>query len=616
MQDTMQEKRLRYILGAGIFVCSLGLYLLTVAPTVSFWDCGEFIATAYTLGVPHPPGSPLFILMGRMFSLLPTAADPALRVNLLSPLAAAGANLLAFLIIVQLVRIWRGGLETRQARLVAYAGGVIGALAFAATDSHWFNAVEAEVYAISTFATALVVWLIFRWAEEADAPGQERYLLGIAYVLGLAIGVHLLNLLALPVIALVIYYRKYPFRWGTFVATAGITLGAFLVIYLGIIKGVPKVLAVQYLGGNVGMYLVGVLVLVVVGAAWGSIRARRQLLAVSLMAVVLILVGYSSYTMLYIRANQDPAINENDPSTPARFVSYLEREQYGRHSILDRTSVWQQSQQDPGAHIAPETDSVFEFVWEYQIKYMYLRYFHWQFIGREGNRIDPLQFYMLPFLLGLFGMIHQFQRDGKRGLIILTLFLMTGLAVIAYLNQPDPQPRERDYSYVGSFMAFSLWIGLGASGLLELVEEVLGKHKRLLTGVSAGLIGLLLLAVPVQMLAKNYHTHDRSGNYVAWDYSYNILQTVKPDGIVFTNGDNDTFPLWYLQEVVGVRKDVKVVNLSLLNTHWYIKELRDYEPRILPASLRDETIEQMYPMQFEGQTVEISAPKSERNPDG
>ncbi|HKJ66405.1 MAG TPA: tetratricopeptide repeat protein, partial [bacterium] len=338
----------------------------------------------------------------------------------------------------------------------------------------------------------------------------------------------------------------------------------------------------------------------------------------------LILVGYSSYTMLYIRANQDPAINENDPSTPARFVSYLEREQYGSHSILDRRSVWMESRQDPNAYKADQVNSPLEFLWEYQIKYMYLRYFGWQFLGKtdffnpqHNEMVDVAQFWFLPFLLGLFGMIYHFQRDNRRALILLTLLLMTGLAVIGYLNQPDPQPRERDYSYVGSFMAFSLWIGLGASGLLELVQEALEKRKQRLTNwISYGLIGLLTLAVPVQMLAKNYHSHDRSGNYVAWDYSYNLFQTLEPNSIVFTNGDNDTFPLWYLQEVVGVRKDVKVVNLSLLNTHWYIKQLRDYEPRILPASLRDETINQMYPMQFKAQNVEISVPKSEQNPRG
>ena len=620
----MQKNRIKYILGAGVFLISWILYLRTMAPTVSFWDCGEFIATSYTLGVPHPPGSPLFILIGRIFSLLPTAADPALRVNLMSPLAGALANVLVFLIIVELVRLWRGELTSGWDKLIAYGGAVIGALAFAGTDSHWFNVAEAEVYAMSTMATALVVWLIFRWARHSEEPGHERYLLGIAYIMGLAIGVHLLNLLALPVIALVIYYRKYPFKWSTFFATTALTLAAFLFIYLGIIKGLPKLMSATYLDGNVGLFLVALVVLAVFLVAWWAVRNKRQTMAVALMSVALILVGYSSYTMIYIRANQDPAINENDPSTPARFVSYLDREQYGAHSILDRKGVWEESKQNPAARMANQAGSSLGFLWKYQIKYMYLRYFGWQFLGktnytnpRLAEQVDVTQFLLLPFLLGLFGMMYHFQRDPKRGLVILTLFLMTGLAVIFYLNQPDPQPRERDYSYVGSFMAFSMWIGLGASGILELIRDSLGKKKEKLARLIAyGLTGVLLLGVPIQMIAKNYSTHDRTGNYVAWDYSYNLLQTVEPNGILFTNGDNDTFPLWYLQEVEGIRKDVKVVNLSLLNTHWYIKQLRDYQPQILPASFSDETIDRLYPIQFKSRMIDISVPKTDQNPAG
>ena len=610
----MQNDYVKYILGAVVFVFSLVLYMLTVAPTVSFWDTGEFIACSYILGVPHPPGSPLFILIGRIFGMLPTAADPAFRVNLMSPLSGALANLLTFLILVKLVKLWRGGLETVQDKVVAYSGALVGALAFAATDSHWFNVAEAEVYAMSTMATALVVWLAFVWAERSEEPGNERYILLIAYIMGLSIGVHLLNLLTLPVIALIFYFRKYRFQWSSFFATAAITLGIFLVIYLGIIKGLPKIANITYAGGYFGFYLIAIIVVALFGLAWWAVQQHKMLVSLITMSAILIVVGYSSYAMIYIRANQDPAINENDPSTPERLVSYLEREQYGQHSILDRQSVFQQSQKDPNAYIADQVDSTLEFVWAYQINYMYLRYFAWQFVGKNPPGVSIGQFFLLPLLLGFFGLWYHFQRDPKRWLVVLALFIMTGLAIVAYLNQPDPQPRERHYSYVGSFLAFSLWIGLGASGLVELVYE----HTKgsLQKGLAYGLSVLLILAIPVQMLAKNYHTHDRSGNYVAWDYSYNILQSVAEDGIVFTNGDNDTFPLWYLQEVEGIRKDVKVVNLSLLNTHWYIKQLRDYKPRILPQSFTDAMIDQLYPMRFDAQTVEVSAPKSEENPDG
>jgi len=610
----MEKDRTKIILATVVWVLSFILYLSTVAPTVSFWDCGEFIATAYTLGVPHPPGSPLFILIGKFFSLLPTGSDPAFRVNLMSPISSAFANMLVFLIIAKLVKIWRNGLETGTDKLVAYAGAFIGAMAFAGTDSHWFNSVEAEVYAMSTFATALVVWLILRWAEKADETGHERYILLIAYVMGLAIGVHLLNLLALPVVALIIYFRKYKFEWSSFFAMVAITGVSFLIIYIGIIKGVVKIGSVTYLGGNIGFYIVGLIVIGIFLVTWWAVKQHRQITSLALMSVILILIGYSSYSMIYIRANQDPTINENDPSTPQRLVSYLEREQYGAHSITDRSAVYQESKRNPGAHIADRVNSTAAFVWEYQIKYMYIRYFNWQFIGRSGHNTDIGQFFALPFLLGLLGMLYHFQRDGKRAFAVFALFIMTGLAVIIYLNQPDPQPRERDYSYVGSFMAFSMWIGIGASGIIELITEKLkGSTQKIVAW--AAIIALVLIA-PAQMIGKNYREHDRSGNYVAWDYSYNILQTCEPNAIIFTNGDNDTFPLWYLQEVEHIRQDVKIVNLSLLNTHWYIKQLRDYKPKVLPASLSDREIDQITPRAFQKQKIKIPVPKSEQNQNG
>ncbi len=610
----MEKDRTKLILATVVWVLSFVLYLSTIAPTVSFWDCGEFIACAYTMGVPHPPGSPLFILIGRLFSLLPTGADPAFRMNVMSPVSSAFANMLVFLIIVKLVKIWRNGLETPTDKLIAYAGAFIGAMAFAGTDSHWFNSVESEVYAMSTFATALVVWLILLWAERADKPGDERYLLLIAYVIGLAIGVHLLNLLTLPVIALIIYFRKFKFEWSTFFATVAITGVAFLVIYIGIIKGVVKIGSVTYLGGNIGFYLLALLVIAIFIATWWAVKSHHQIVSLALMSVILILIGYSSYTLIYIRANQDPTINENDPATPNRLVAYLEREQYGSHSITNRSAVFQESKRNPGAHIADRVNSTGAFVWEYQIKYMYIRYFNWQFIGRSGHRTDIGQFFALPFLLGLLGMLYHFQRDGKRAFAILALFVMTGLAVIIYLNQPDPQPRERDYSYVGSFMAFSMWIGIGASGIIELITDKLkGSTQKVVAWIS---IIVLVLIAPAQMIAKNYREHNRSGNYVAWDYSYNILQTCEPNAIIFTNGDNDTFPLWYLQEVEHIRTDVKIVNLSLLNTHWYIKQLRDYKPKILPASFTDKEIDQITPRAFQKQKIRIPAPKTEKNEKG
>ncbi len=589
---------------AGIaLVFSFIVYLQTMAPTVSYWDCGEFIATSYILGVPHPPGSPLFLIMGRVFSMLPVNPDIAYRVNLMSPIASAFAVMLLYLIIAQTIVHWRGKVRDLDSAVITYGSAFVAALAFAFTDSHWFNAVESEVYAISTLFTAIVVWLILHWSEHADEPGNERYILIIAYMLGLATGVHLLNLLALPFIALIIYFRKVDFEWKTFLIMMGITGLTFLVIHNGIIKGLPR------LAKHIGLFgLAAVIILIFAAMVW-AIVTRHRLLSMMFTAVVLILVGYSSYAVIFIRSNQDPAIDENNPETITAAISYLEREQYGEIGQLPRkfnglppihevsgppAKGREYSSLQKRKYMFYQPKKQWEFFWNYQVKKMYWRYFLWQFAGRgpateEGvtpfganNRQDGVdwnQFGLpLAFILGLIGMVYHFYKDDKEALSVFTLFFMTGLAVIIYLNQDNPQPRERDYSYVGSFLAFSIWIGVGIAAVMEKLKQFFS-DKQMAARLNLALAGLLLVTVPGVMLQANYNQHDRSGNYVAWDYSYNLLQSCEPNGILFTNGDNDTFPLWYLQEVEGIRKDVTVANLSLLNTPWYIKQLRDSRPK-------------------------------------
>ncbi len=596
-----------------IFLISFLLYLKTMAPTTSFWDCGEFIATAYIMGVPHPPGSPLFLLVGRLFSLLPLFGDIGARVNLISTIASALAVMLLYLVIVRLVVMWRGKVVNLTDAVVTYGSAAVGALTFMVTDSHWFNAVEAEVYATSTFLTAFTVWLILRWSqsegmssEKDEKKSHVHYILFLAYLLGLAAGIHLLNLLALPFIALIIYYRKWAFSWKGLFITAGITAVVFLVIYQGIIKGLPQ------LALHMGLPAVAfALALLIVATVW-AVSKRRQNVSIILTSMLLVVVGYSTYATIFIRSNQNPVIDENNPETIQRAVAYLEREQYGDWSIMDRARWTSETQH--------RYNGVGDFFWNYQVKKMYIRYFLWQFAGRGpsgGGRVSPygataaedgvawFQFGLpLALLLGFFGLGYHMHKDWKHGLAVLTLFLATGLMIILYLNQPDPQPRERDYSYVGSFLAWSIWIGIGAAGLLELLSKRV-KESSLRRITLSGALGVLLVIMPGVMLLANYHQHDRTGNYVAWDYSYNLLNSCKENSILYTNGDNDTFPLWYLQEVEGIRKDVRVVNLSLLNTDWYIRQLRDFEPRI-PLSLSDVDIGQMLPIPWQEQKVRLT----------
>lgn len=592
--------RLNRILAAFTFLISFIVYFDTMAPTVSYWDCGEFIAVAHTLGVPHPPGSPLFLLLGRIASMIPISTDVAFRVNILSPLSSALAVMFLYLVIVKVVIHWRGKVESVHDALIAFGGAILGSLVFAFTDSHWFNAVEAEVYALSTFFTAIVVWLILHWSEKADEIGNERYILIIAYMIGLATGLHLLNLLTLPFVALIIYFRKNKFEWVSFGFTIVITGIVFFIIHNILVKGFPKIVA------SIGVSATAVLTIAIFGAMIWAIINKKLIPSIALTSFVLVIIGYSTYAMIFIRSNQDPGIDENDPETIEAFISYLEREQYGDVGMFPRRykgipPIHEVSgyPEGPNRTFSAAQNSKYkkyelgkqwDFFWDYQIRKMYNRYFLWQFAGRgpskepyvtsmgANNRedgIDWTQFGLpLAFIIGLIGMFYHAYRDERMAFSILALFIMTGYAIILYLNQDDPQPRERDYSYVGSFFAFAIWVGVGASAISEKIIDFI-KDKELSKRLVVIALALQIAFVPIIMAKSNYHSHDRSGNYVAWDYSYNILQSCEPNAVIFTNGDNDTFPLWYLQEVEKLRTDVAVVNLSLLNTPWYIKQQRD-----------------------------------------
>lgn len=669
----MNWKLVDRITAGAVFLWAMILYILTVAPTASFWDAGEFIAIANRLEVSHPPGAPFYMLVGRLFSMFVPSEYVALSVNLVSVLSSAVTVLLTYLIIVRLVRKWQNAPDgrTTSKHLTALAGGVIGALTFAATDSFWFNAVEAEVYAMSMLFTALVVWLIMKWSEQAQleeamlAGGQHpfglrsnRYLVVIAYLFGIAIGVHLLNLLAVFFIALIFFFTEFDKpewdayrRWRGIAIAGAISAAVFLVIYPGVVQYLPT------LAGEIGSLFLFLLIIVgavVFGLYYTHTRSMpaANLIMVSFTAV---LIGYSTYAVIFIRSAADPPIDENDPENLDAIVSYLKREQYGATPLFkgptydDRTGTVsfdeetlfpRRYSQDPNhIRIYSQYDSDWQFFWKYQVGHMYVRYFMWQFVGRASDAQDAppatgFQFiddraganeylvqtpseeaarnvyFFLPLLLGLIGAGYHFRQDWRHAFSVLALFLITGLGIILYLNQTPLQPRERDYSYVGSFFAFSLWIGIGASGLLQLlVDSIRGTMKPVVQhGILLGCAGVLFFAIPVWMTLENYDDHDRSGNYVAPDYAYNMLMSLEEDAIVFTNGDNDTFPLWYMQEVEKVRRDVRVVNLSLLNTSWYVKQLKNQASREsapLPISMSDDQIENLTVVRWEPREVEL-----------
>ncbi len=674
----MNASRLHQATAGLVFTASLVLYLLTVAPTASFWDSGEFIAISHGLQVSHPPGAPFYMLVGRFFSMFAGSPENvAYSVNLVSVLSAAATVLLTHLSIVRLVQHWQPSASERtwSDHLAALVGGAVGALAFAASDSFWFNATESEVYAPSMFFTAFVVWLILKWSEdaaveEAQIPGAERhpfglsanrYLVLIAYMFGLAIGVHLLNLLALFFCALIFYFSEVEReewttrqRWMGLLAVGAVSAFVFILIYPGIVQWLPTLMREMGSIAIPSLVVAGVLAWFI----WWTHTRRRLALNLLGLALATVLIGYSTYALIFIRSAANPPIDENDPENVEAIVSYLKREQYGEsgfklsgpgydnatQTFAEKSFPRRHSQSPDHIREYQRYDSDLDFFFGYQVNYMYWRYFLWQFVGKDSdvqgapaitgfaaidrsipNRMNVRQtpserksenaYYALPLLLGLFGMAYHVWRDWRRASAVGLLFLLTGLGIIVFLNQTPFQPRERDYSYVASFFAFALWIGVGATGLVELVAHALRQRSPGLALPGAGVAAALaLVAVPGVMVAENYDDHDRSKQYVAPDYAFNMLNSVADQAVLFTNGDNDTFPLWYLQEVEGVRRDVRVSNLSLLQTPWYIRQMKNQASRAsapIAMDLSDAQIDEIGAaggIQWTPQTVELPVP--------
>ncbi len=663
-------KRINDLIGWAVFAISLFVFTATVERTASFWDCGEFIACAFKLQVPHPPGAPLFLLLGRMFSLLAGSdtTQVAYWVNMMSVLSSALTILFMHWTIVLIGRkVYNKKFEelSKGEAITLLGAGVVGSLAYAFSDTFWFSAVEAEVYAMSSFFTALVVWAAFKWELIEDEASANRWLILIAYIVGLSIGVHLLNLVTVPALALLYYFKKYPkptYKGGFIALFIGLVILG--VINSAIIPGIPS-MAFQFeliFTNGFGLpYGVGatIFLIILIGAiVWGilhSIKKEKVTLNVSLLSLVFVLIGYLSYNLAFVRSTFNTPINENDPSNILNYVKYLKREQYGERSLLygpiytatvenveqgapvykmkdGKYEVYDHKQKliysKDGQMLLPRVYSSspqhiqlyeemlglaagekpsfgdnLKFMFTHQMGHMYMRYLLWNFVGRESdiqnagvidysrkgelpellaNNKARNNYFWLPLILGLFGFVLLVRKNENDFLVTTLMFLLTGLALVVFLNSPPVEPRERDYIYVGSFYFFAIWIGLGVIQIAEWLGKAL--KNPMVTGTVATAITAV---VPVIMIQQNWDDHDRNHRYHQVDFAKNMLNSCAPNAILFTGGDNDTFPLWYVQEVEGYRTDVRVCNLSLLGTDWYIDQMKrkTYQSQALPISL-------------------------------
>ena len=709
----MNFNRWDKLVGWAVFAIAALTYLFTMEPSSSLWDCAEFIATSYKLEVGHPPGAPLFMLMARIATMFaPNSYYVPHMVNGMNCLASAFCILFLFWTITHLARriFTAGGRTMSEGDKIAVLGaGAVGALAYTFTDTFWFSAVEGEVYALSSMFTALVVWLMLKWEEQADEPHSSRWIVLIAYLMGLSIGVHILNLLTIPALVFIYYFKRYKS-----VTLKGMALATLLSLaILGFINGIIIPYTV-YLGAMVDLFAVNTLGLpvntgIVVFAlallgvlGWGIVRTHRagkKMWNLVLVCTTMILVGFSSYATVTIRAVANPPMNSNNPNNPHALLSVLNRDQYGNRPLLygqyysspiddyvESTSYHYNAETKEydkivtltGYTYPSEFKHIFPRLWNtlkgeaaykpwaayrtkidvlrdengevvrdengkamrgevldfgrkvydsvtgesfieptfgenlyyfftYLLNYMYWRYFLWNFVGRQddiqagdetilhGNwlsGITPLdeaylgpqsdlpsemannparnRYFFLPFVLGLLGLIYQLNRDQKNFSVVMWLFIMMGIALVVYFNTCPSEPRERDYVYAGSFYAFCIWIGLGVLALRDVMGYVLGRDAKL----TAALATVIALGVPTLLAAENWDDHDRSGRTTARDIGWNYLQSLPENAIVINYGDNDTFPLWYNQEVDGVRPDVRIMNSSYLGGEWYIDEMK------------------------------------------
>jgi len=694
-------KKWNWMVALTVFAVAAFTYLSTIEPTASFWDCGEFIASSYKLEVGHPPGNPVFQLVARFFTIPVKPEQAAVAVNAMNAILSALTIFLLYFTIVFFAKrligfpvrpgmtggapgmtgaVTAGSDRLSVGQAIAILGsGAVGALAYCFSDTFWFSAVEGEVYAMSSLFTALVFWAMCQWYDHADEPHARRWIVLIAFLMGLSIGVHLLNLLTIPAFVFMYYYRmnegkKLPFKQLVGIFAIGVVI-EFLLVFL-FIPYLPKLAAffdrifVNSLGlpYNTGalFFLVGLLALCF-WALFATLKKGKVFWNTVTLCVTTLVMGFSLFSMVIIRSSVKTPTNEYQPDNPYTLVRYLNREQYGSAPLvygqyfdapydLKQEKYWApldgkyvKAEAPADADYLPEGKMLFPRMWssadpryvdfyetytqgkgtrvkgskyrkpsfganmayffDYQLNWMYWRYFMWNFVGRQNDIHSPLpgnifdgnwesgigfldelrlgdqsdapaplrenkgknHYFFLPLLLGLLGLVFQYDKDKRGSWIVFLMFFMTGIAIVLYLNQPPYQVRERDYAYAGSFYMFAIWIGLGVAALYEWLSRAVRKVP---AAAVAGGVSALCLCVPVLMAAQNWDDHDRSHRYTAPEMAWNYLNSVGENGLLVTHGDNDTFPLWYAQEIEGVRTDVRVVNTSLLGTDWYIDQMK------------------------------------------
>ena len=734
----MTFKRLNNITGWLAGIIATIVYFLTLEPTVSWWDCGEYISTAYKLQVGHPPGAPLFQMIGRFFSLFAggDVTKVAMMVNVMSAICSGLTIVFLFWTITMMARkVWmKEGEDAPWANKIGVLlAGFVGAVAYTFTESFWFNAVEGEVYAMSSFFTAVTFWAVLKWEQVADDPKSNRWIVFIAFLIGLSIGVHLLNLLCIPAFVYVVYFKKWKkTSFGGFLLAGVVSvallwfINMFLVPQVINVAGKTELFFVNTLGApfNSGaIFFFAVVIGLIVCGLWFTAKRGKVIWNTIVLSLMFIMIGYSSFFMLIIRANTNPPINENEPKEALSMLSYINRDQYGswpllygpyyntpysdfkdgspvyvkdkeagRYVITDdkkrsvpeypdelktifprmwstqrgaHTEMYESYRKDRNGNIIGENIRVrnyrgktvnvskptfgqnMRFFIDYQCNWMYWRYFMWNFVGRQndiesqgeldhGNWISGISaidnarlgdqdniptclqnpgrttYYFLPLILGLIGLFWLLKHDMKQSWIIFLLFFMTGLAIVIYLNQTPQQPRERDYSYAGSFYAFAIWMGFGIIALIDWINK-LTKKSSVITAVVVGLI--CFAAVPCVLASNGWEEHNRAGKTSARDWARNYLAQLPPNSVIFTRGDNDTFPLWYVQEVEGFRTDVRVCNYMLSSGYWYVHQMgrKVYESEKLPLTLTqkeyDNGVNESLPVEeeeyFKGKTVEL-----------
>jgi len=669
----MNYRKVNNIVGWITFAIAAFVYLKTMEPTVSFWDCGEFISCGYKVEVGHSPGAPFFMLIQRLFGLLAggNVAKVAMMINAWSALASALTILFLFWTITHFAKrlIAPSDIEPDSKQLTLIMGaGLIGGLAYTFSDTFWFSAVEGEVYATSSFFTAIVFWAMLKWEHIADQRHADRWLILIFYLMGLSVGIHLLNLLTIPAIALIYYYKRYETtNMGAIIAFV-VGCAVLALIQFGVIQGVPWLafkfdyLFVNSFGLPFDSGAIFILLVISAALVWLLFYAKKKgnyLMHLGMLCLIFVFVGFLSYLVPVLRSRADVPIDMTNPDNANRFLSYVNREQFGSQPLLfgpdfdspvesveTKGYFYDQSKKN-GKDYYEEVGKKLEYkfgntrffprIWDnndpqharfyreylgleggdsptsadnmkyffgYQMNWMWWRYFMWNYAGRQndfegqgeaknGNWISGIKFldkgkvgdldkmadgysnnkarnelYFLPLILGILGLVYQFNNNKKDGIITFMLFFFTGIAIGIYLNMPPLQPRERDYAFAGSTYAFAIWIGLG----VLMVNDWFQKAVKGAAGAYAA-IALCLLAVPTLMAKEEWDDHDRSQKTVARATAYNTLMSCAPNAILFTFGDNDTYPLWYLQEVEHIRPDVRIVNTSLLGIDWYIDQL-------------------------------------------